>query len=171
MSTTLVTGPRKISRDAAWRIINATRTDWRTWLAATLFPFKIYVILAFLWFIKWDFELPKQVSETWFLESGSFIFVMKCITTGYFLSTIVLDGGAFVQMVAGSYRAAFGSILFGVTALIIGLSISSFIARLKQDRYEFLFRGVLHPMQSDVSANFNTGDRRCPEFLAFVIRA
>ena len=103
--------------------MRASQTDWRTWLAASLFPFKLYVILAAICLFAWHARLPEpaQHAVAWHMAIGDFNTAVVGAMLGYALSTVVLVAGGFVQMSISSRRAALWSISFGVAGLIIGL--------------------------------------------------
>jgi hypothetical protein len=123
MTTAVVTRPRRLSHAASMRIINSAHTDWRTWLAACLFPFKLYVALAFLWIVKWNASLPNLDSDMWILERENLGFFAENVALGYLICGAVLILGTSIQLYVGAYRAALVNGLFGLAALIVALAI------------------------------------------------
>ena len=99
MSPAVLTKPRTLNHDAAMRIISFTRTDWRTWLAACLFPCKLYVALAFLWVIKRKMDLPDYDDNEYptYLAGDttreSFCVIAEYVARGYVLCLIILVFG------------------------------------------------------------------------------
>jgi LytS/YehU family sensor histidine kinase len=101
--------------------MRASQTDWQMWLAASLFPFKLYVMLAVICLFAWHARLPAQDSVMWHIAIGDFNTAVVGALLGYVLSTVILVAGGFVQMSMCSRRAALWSFSFGVAGLIIGL--------------------------------------------------
>ena len=99
----------------------ASQTEWQKWLSASLFPFKLYVILAVNCLFAWHARLPSQNSVMWHIAIGDFNTAAVGALLGYALSTVILVAGGFVQMFMCSRRAALWSISFGVAGLIVGL--------------------------------------------------
>ena len=132
MSTAVLTKPRTLNHDASMRIISFTRTDWRTWLAACLFPCKLYVALAFIWVIKRKMDLPNfdNYEYPWYLAGviarDGFCAIAGYVASGDCLCLISLVLGMLIQVGIGANRAALASGLFAAAALIIGLMIMHF---------------------------------------------
>jgi hypothetical protein len=127
MTTVVLTKPRTLNHAAAMRIINSARTDWRTWLAASLFPFKLYVALALIAV----FYLKAISVDEDFGFGASYNLTTVFIAAGYFLCLLVLTIGALVQAAVRSDRAALNSAWFALAALIIGLGACVFASQIR----------------------------------------
>jgi len=95
-----------------------------TWLAGLLFPFKIYVVLAFVGVLIWHALLPDEYSDAGLTASRIFDTAKDFVALAYFLSMAVLIGGGLIQIIRSSARAAVWSFGFALAALIIGAWLS-----------------------------------------------
>jgi hypothetical protein len=101
--------------------------DWRTWLAASLFPFKIYTVAVVIVLYYWYMCLPpKPTLKTLDYHSAAvmaysdFGYMATYAVYGYFICAGILIVGGLVQMFTSSRRASVASIVFGVAAVVIG---------------------------------------------------
>jgi hypothetical protein len=100
--------------------------DWRVWLAASLFPLKIYTVVAALWLIVWHAGLPANKSYSWYNAVSDFSFFADCVRQGYFLVAFALVLGGLIQWFKCSRKAALWSMAFGVAAFVIGVILSPY---------------------------------------------
>jgi hypothetical protein len=102
--------------------------DWKGWLSASLFPLKIYTLVAVPWLIVWHSRLPQNRSsglngfldERWFYVVSDFSAVAGYVRFGYFVVALVLLIGGVVQSFKQSPKSASGSIAFGIAAVVLG---------------------------------------------------
>lgn len=96
-------------------------TDWRTYLDASLFPLKIFTVLAVIWVIAWHSLLPGSNSDP-----DDFYTFASFVAAGYLLSGFILMAGGIIQGGFCSQRASLWSLSFAVVALIIGIGMACF---------------------------------------------
>jgi len=102
------------------------QTDWRTYLDATLFPLKIYTVLAAIWIIAWHARLPSHPADTTGWLWLDFSVFAGSVAWGYLLSGLILLAGGLIQVGYCSRRAWIWSLSFAATALVIGIGMECF---------------------------------------------
>jgi hypothetical protein len=90
--------------------------DWRTWLDASLLPFKIYTVLAVVWILGWRACVSRN---DWAMDDS--YTVAYFVALGYILSATALMAGAITQGTIRSWRAGSWSVSFAGAALVIGI--------------------------------------------------
>jgi hypothetical protein len=123
----------------------AIQTDWRTWLDASLFPIKIYVVAAVLWLISWrscislnndysNFDIFGILPSPAYLIARDFSTFAYFVSGGYILSAVVLMAGGVVQAIVRSWRAATWNISFAAAALVIGWFVWDYVITIDPNR-------------------------------------
>jgi hypothetical protein len=115
----------------------AAETDWRTYLDASLFPLKIYTVLAVIWVIAWHVFLPTDNSDPLGMATADFNTFASFVAAGYVLSGLILMVGGFIQAGIGSRRAWIWNISFAAVALIIGIYMVHYAGGIAQIAYPF----------------------------------
>ena len=95
--------------------------DWRTWLDASLFPFKIYTVLAVVIVMAWR---AAASGNKWAL-ADSYTFG-HFVAIGYFLIAAILLAGGIFQGVIHLWRAGTWSMSFASVALVIGICMAHY---------------------------------------------
>jgi hypothetical protein len=102
----------------------SSATTFEIWLAALLFPFKVYAIsavtvmsvLRLIFFILNDGGEPYDVCGI-----NAFALFWATMALGYIPASMALFVGSFLQGLMGSKRDALWSLAFGIGALLICL--------------------------------------------------
>jgi len=97
------------------------------WIAAFLFPFKLFSVGAVVWLLIWYLMLPSMqpgVEGAWIYAYSDLRMVAFFVTFLYFLAAGVQVIVGLVQLFKYSRKAAIWSIAFGVFALIIGIFLA-----------------------------------------------
>jgi hypothetical protein len=112
------------------------RSHGQVWLAAALFPLKVYTVLGFVPLLIWHAKLPPTVqvppwgSRRWpeYLDSAryDFTYFAQFAILAYFVTGVLLVLGGLTQALTCSRRQAILSISFGLAALIIGIILGPF---------------------------------------------
>jgi len=117
--------------------LRAFQPDWRTWLAASLLPVKIYTVVAVLCLIVWHAFLPANdwsrstgFDWAWFNAINEFNFIARYIWQGYLLAAFILMLGGLVQLFKCSRKAGLVTIFFGIAAFIIPFVAMSFLCEI-----------------------------------------
>jgi hypothetical protein len=130
---------KRIERPWTDKISSFLVTDGETWLAASLFPFKVFVIAGVFAALglramlpsyeqTWSWSMPPhELDGVQIIASATnnldFREILIFTIFGYIFSSILLVIGALAQQLIYSNRAARWSLAFGVFALIIGTSL------------------------------------------------
>jgi hypothetical protein len=108
--------------------MRASAPDWRVWLAAWLFPLKIYTVAALLWLIYWHSILPANftrgwtgLDQDWYRAASEFATVAGYVRLGYFVVASILVIGGIVQWFTRSHRSAWWSLGFGIGAWVAAI--------------------------------------------------
>ena len=101
--------------------------DWRTYLDASLFPFKIFTAVAVVWILCWHAFFLTDKSDP-----GDFYTFASFVAAGYLFSGAVLLVGGLVQVGFSSRRAWIWSLSFALVALIIGVCMACFAGGIAQ---------------------------------------
>jgi hypothetical protein len=120
-------------RRATSNAMRASSPDWRVWFAAWLFTLKLYTVIAVLGLIIWHAALPEDHSSgfaglrdsAWEHAVSDFSFIADYVRSGYFIVGLILLFGGLFQMVKCTEKSALWSICFGLAAIIVGISLSS----------------------------------------------
>jgi hypothetical protein len=116
------------------------RISQSNWLAASLFPYKIYTLFVGVILSCWHANLPpKQTNfdrfsrtphhsfdEVRFHAATDFAYVAHFARLGYFFCAIVLIIGEIIQFNKVSRKSGALSVVFGLVALIVGLFLTSY---------------------------------------------
>ena len=97
-------------------------TSGHEWLNLVLFPFKAYVMLAFIAVLVWGSALPRHSHVTAVSDAGLLIIF------GYVLSSVVLFVGSVVQAFTGPKGSWLGTMVFAGTALIMAFWLAPLFA-------------------------------------------
>jgi hypothetical protein len=95
--------------------------DWRTYLDASLFPLKIFTVLALVWVMIWRMRVPDDDFCFSMSHMADFYYVAGWVGVAYIWCAILLMMGGIVQAFRCSQRAAIWSISFAVAASISGV--------------------------------------------------
>ncbi|HEX5399404.1 MAG TPA: hypothetical protein VFY06_10190 [Verrucomicrobiae bacterium] len=91
------------------------------WLAASLFPLKIYTLFVGVMLFFWNEEFSPNKTD--------FAYIAYFARWGYFLCAVVLVGGGIVQISKVSRKSGVNSLIFGFVALLLGLVLAFFVKR------------------------------------------
>lgn len=108
--------------------------DWRTYLDASLFPLKIFIVLAVVCLIGWHMQLSRVNPKSWgditispqVNPAWDFCIIAGWAALAYVMSAIALTIGGLVQAFFSTRRAAIWSLAFAITALIIGIWLKGY---------------------------------------------
>jgi hypothetical protein len=123
------------------------QTDWRTWLDASLFPLKIFIVLAMVCMVGWHATLPKQTPDSWYFliinspfatPVGDFYTLARWAALACILSAVAMTIGGIIQAVIRLRRAALWNVSFAVLALAIGIWLLAYGAGVIHDAYSVL---------------------------------
>lgn len=111
------------------------QTDWRTYLDASLFPLKIFIVLAVVCLIGWHALLPQGNSRPWdfFISKPpeanpmwDFYVIASWTALAYVVSAIVLTVSGVIQAFFSTRRAAIWSLSFAIAGLIISIWLKAY---------------------------------------------
>jgi hypothetical protein len=95
-------------------------TTGREWGALVLFPFKAYVVIAFVSFFVLGSALPSH--------SGVPPAAVNLVCLYFYCAIILLIGG-FCQLSAGAKRESFASFAWSVAAFLVGFFLAPMVAQ------------------------------------------
>ncbi|HTR41664.1 MAG TPA: hypothetical protein VMH87_08625 [Pseudomonadales bacterium] len=119
----------------------AAEVDWRTYLDASLFPLKIYTVLAVVWMVIWHACLPTYppypsnfapLADPVIMAMDDFYTFASFVAAGYLFCGLILLAGGIIQVGLCSRRAWIWSLSFAVAALIIGIGMAYFAGGIAQ---------------------------------------
>jgi cytochrome bd-type quinol oxidase subunit 2 len=91
------------------------------WLAASLFPLKIYTLFVGVILFYWNEELSPNETD--------FAYITYFAGLGYFFCATVLIAGGVIQFYKDSRKDGIFSFVCGLVALFIGLLLAFFVHR------------------------------------------
>jgi hypothetical protein len=115
------------------------RPSQSNWLAASLFPLKIYTLFVGVILFCWHANLPPNQTdfhrisrtpigfdEAWFQSATDFAYLSNFARLGYFFCAIALIIGGIIQFNKVSRKSGVLSTIFGLVALLIALLLTSY---------------------------------------------
>jgi hypothetical protein len=119
------------------------RSTQSNWLAASLFPLKIYTVFVGIILFCWHANLPPdqtysqlpfigsrshppEIDQVWFQATTDFAYATHFARFGYFFCAVVLIIKGVIQLYKDSRKTGVFSIIFGLAASLIGLLLTSY---------------------------------------------